>query len=344
MRQLLIGDCHFGVYSNSVNWLEQQLVFFNTQFKDVLTTKNIQRVVFVGDLFDIRYSINQQVGIEVKKLIRQFAEEFPNIQFYFIAGNHDFYSPLEEFHSYNVYDLIFGDEFEKQYTNVKFITYNSVFDKSTGDLFLPWYITEDIQKIETELFKIREDGYDVKNIFCHADLQHWDAAYKTVVNNKIQVWSGHIHYIWDVNNLHNTGAMFQFTFNDVNCSRYMYIIEDNICVERIENTTTPKFKQYVNEEIFDLTKEHFDNTYVRLYIFNSNINKAKYIEQIKYIKNNYADYNIKIQTIDDSLGESFELTYFNTNIENYIIENIPEYLSDKFNIVKEKIKQKEVEE
>lgn len=342
MRQLLIGDCHFGVYSNSVNWLEQQLKFFNTQFKDVLKTKNIQRVVFVGDLFDIRYSVNQQVGIEVKNLLRQIVSEFPNIQFYFIAGNHDFYSPLEEFHSYNVYDLIFGKEFEQMYTNVKFITYDYEFDKVTGDLFLPWYITEDVQKIESVLFKLREDGYEVKNMFCHADLQN--SIFKTVIDKRIQIWSGHIHFIVDVNNLHNIGAMFLFTFNDVNCSRYMYIVEDNYCVEKIENITTPKFKQYANEEIFNLSQEDFDNTYVRLYIFNSNINKAKYIEQIKYIKTNFADYNVKIQTIDDSLGESFELTYFNTNIENYITDNIPEYLSDKFNIIKEKVKQKEVEE
>ena len=97
MRQLLIGDCHFGVQSNSVVWLETQLNFFNTQVREVLNTRNIDRVVFLGDLFDIRYSANQQIGIEVKKLIRDLLTNYPNIEFYFIAGNHDFYSPLEEF-------------------------------------------------------------------------------------------------------------------------------------------------------------------------------------------------------------------------------------------------------
>ena len=87
MRQLLIGDCHFGVYSNSVNWLEKQLQFFNTQVREVLDTKSIDRVVFLGDLFDIRYSVNQQVGIEVKNLIRDLLTQYSNIEFYFIAGN-----------------------------------------------------------------------------------------------------------------------------------------------------------------------------------------------------------------------------------------------------------------
>lgn len=344
MRQLLIGDCHFGVYSNSNTWLENQLKFFNTQVIDVLNTRNIDRVVFLGDLFDIRYSINQQVGIEVKKLIRNIITQYPNIEFYFIAGNHDFYSPLEEFHDYNVYNVVFGDEFEKHYKNIKFIVYENYFDEMTGNLYLPWYTTEDPQKIEAELFKIRQDGFEVKNIFCHADLQHWDSVYKTVVDKTIQVWSGHIHFIWDVNNFHNIGAMFSFTFNDVNSYRYMYIIDGNSCIERIENITTPKFKQYANEEIFTLTEDDFKNAYVRLYIFNSNLNKAKYIEQIKFIKQNYAEYNVKIQTLDDSLGESFELTYFNTNIENYISNNIPDYLSEKYNFVKEKLKNKEIED
>ena len=42
--------------------------------------------------------------------------------------------------------------------------------------------------------------------------------------------------------------------------------------------------------------------------------------------------------------KDFELTYFNTNIENYISNNIPDYLINKYNYVKEKLKQKEVED
>lgn len=343
MRQLLIGDCHFGIYSNSVNWLETQIKFFDTQFIEALNTKQIDRVVFLGDLFDIRYSVNQQIGIEVKKLITKIVTSYPDIEFYFIAGNHDFYSPLEEFHSYNAYDLVFGDEYERAYKNVKFIIHKEYFDNVNGNLYLPWYISEDIQQLEQVLFNIRENGYEIKNIFCHSDLQIWKNSYSAIVSKTIQIWAGHIHFISDVNNYHNIGSMFCFNFNDVNTSKYMYLIEDNHCVERIENTTTPKFKQYINDEIFTLTETDFENAYVRLYVFNSNVNKAKYIERIKYIKNNYAEYNVKVQTIDDSISESFELTYFNTNIENYISSNIPDYLTTKYNFVKNKLKNKEVE-
>ena len=121
MRQLIIGDCHFGVSSNSVVWLENQLKFFNTQIIDILNNKDIDRVVFVGDVFDIRYSVNQQIGIEVKKMFRKILDDFKDIEFFVLAGNHDYYSPLEEFHEYNAYELVFGYEFEQAHPNFKIV-------------------------------------------------------------------------------------------------------------------------------------------------------------------------------------------------------------------------------
>ena len=76
---------------------------------------------------------------------------------------------------------------------------------------------------------------------------------------------------------------------------------------------------------------------------NEELKKLKDLKKrIKEIKTLYADYNVRIQTIDDSLGETFELTYFNTNIENYISDNIPEYLSEKYELIKDKVKNKPV--
>ena len=69
MRELVIGDVHFGIKTNSVTWLETQLEFFNKQVIPAIKEKHINRVIFLGDIFDIRYAVNQQVGIEVKSLI-----------------------------------------------------------------------------------------------------------------------------------------------------------------------------------------------------------------------------------------------------------------------------------
>jgi len=338
MKQLLIGDCHFGTSSNSVVWLENQLKFFNTQFIEVLNSREIDRVVFLGDLTDIRYSINQQVGIELKHLIRELLNKYPKIEFFFIAGNHDYYSPLEEFHAYNSYELMFGEEFIQAHPNIRIINNEPYYD-DYGNLYLPWYYTENFQHFSDLLYTI--DVKNLKNIFCHDDLTKWDYS-RTSLFKDAMVWSGHIHNVKRLENpnLIQVGSMFSFNFSDVNTVKHMYLIDGNELIETIENTVTPRFKRFFNDDIFELTEQDFENAYVQLCIYNTNINKLKYIERIKEIKSNYAQYNVRIQIIDNSMGETLELSYFNANIDNYIHDNIPEHLTDKYEIVKDKIKNK----
>jgi len=76
MRELLIGDIHFGVKTNSTVWLEAQISFFKKMIFDIIEKEELDRIVFLGDLFDIRYAINQQIGIEVKNIIRELANRF----------------------------------------------------------------------------------------------------------------------------------------------------------------------------------------------------------------------------------------------------------------------------
>ena len=153
------------------------------------------------------------------------------------------------------------------------------------------------------------------------------------------VISGHIHYPWvDIkNNLYNVGACDALTFNDVNSPRYIYTVMDGVITEKFENVTTPKFKQFFNEEIFTVSETDFDNSFVRLYINSANVNKARYIEQIKYLKSSYMNSNIKVNVIDDNIINSVQGVNLSTNIDSYIEENIPEHLLEKYEIIKDKL-------
>jgi hypothetical protein len=109
-------------------------------------------------------------------------------------------------------------------------------------------------------------------------------------------------------------------------------------VKRVKNNITPQFKQLYNEKIFDANEDVFNNSYVRLCISASNINKAKYIDQIKYLKSTYLDANIRINIIDEfDNGEMLSVDGFNTNIQTYIEDNIPEHLNNKYEYIKEKM-------
>ena len=337
MRELVIGDLHFGIKNNSLTWLEQQLNFITNQVFPILENENIDRCIFLGDLTDIRYSINQQVGIELKKLFRTMLNNYPNITFIICAGNHDYYSPLEEFASYNSYELIFGEEFLLVHKNLIIVNQDPYITED-GALFLPWYWTENDNHIDEILYNY-DFNYEVKEIFCHTDLSQWPGA-RIAAFKGTPIYSGHIHFRYEdtMANLFNLGSACAFTFNDVNMDKYVYILEDYEIVKKIKNVTTPSFKRLYNEEIFNVTDDMFNNSYVQLCISSNNINKAKYVEQIKELKNTYVDSNIRLHTIDEDTDmTTLSVATFNTNIETYIEDNIPEYLDEKYQIIKDKI-------
>lgn len=337
MRELVIGDLHFGIKNNSLTWLEQQLNFITNQIFPILENENIDRCIFLGDLTDIRYSINQQVGIELKKLFRTMLKNYPNITFIICAGNHDYYSPLEEFASYNSYELIFGEEFLMVHKNLIIVNQDPYITED-GALFLPWYWTENDNHIDEILYNY-DFNDEVKEIFCHTDLSQWPGA-RIAAFKGTPIYSGHIHFCYEdtLANLFNLGSACAFTFNDVNMDKYVYILEDYEIVKKIKNVTTPSFKRLYNEEIFNVTDDMFNNSYVQLCISSNNINKAKYVEQIKELKNTYVDSNIRLHTIDEDTDmTTLSVATFNTNIETYIEDNIPEYLDEKYQIIKDKI-------
>lgn len=339
MRELLIGDIHFGVKTNSTVWLDSQISFFKKMIFDIIEKEELDRIVFLGDLFDIRYAINQQIGIEVKNIIRELANRFqyPK-QILFLAGNHDYYSPLEEFSDYNAYELVFGPEFKKCYPNIRFINKDPYFD-GEGGLFLPWYWTENPEHFDDLLYRYKF-GSEVKAIYCHADLTIWPGGRITSLRG-IPVYSGHIHYLYDdeLGNLHNLGAALALTFGDVNQDRYLYILEDFKIIKKYTNNITPSFKRIYNDDIFTVSESDFDNSYVQLCVSSNNINKANYIEQLKYIKNTYTSANIRIHVTEDNetTSTTFSGEGWNTNITNYIEQNIPEHLNVKYEYIKEKI-------
>ena len=339
VKELVIGDLHFGIKNNSISWLESQLKLFEDQIIPVLENNQFDRCIILGDVSDIRYSINQQIGIEIKNLFRTILNKFKDINFYIVAGNHDYYSPLEEFSYYNVYELIFGEEFLQCHPNLIIVSQEPVLTND-GALFLPWYYTENTDHIDEILYNY-DFKVDVKEIFCHTDLSIWPGA-RIAAFQGVPIYSGHIHfeYIDEFSNLYNLGSACSFTFNDVNMNKYIYILEDYKIIDKIQNVTTPMFKRLYNEQIFDEKPEIFDNSYVQLCISSNNINKAKYVEQIKELKNKYINSNIRLHVIDDEDNyTTLSVATFNTNIDTYIHNNIPKHLNNKFEKIKANLKQ-----
>lgn len=331
MKDLVIGDIHFGIKTNNITWLEQQLKFIRQDVFPII--KEHDRVIFLGDVFDVRYSVNTLVACEVKKLFREMLENNSNVEFYVIAGNHDYYSPIIDFEEYNAYEVIFGKEFTSIYKNMHIISLLPLLDNRT--LMLPWYFTEDKTRYETTM-KEYNGKFDI--IYCHTDCCAWDNN-KAALKGDTVVYSGHIHYPYSNKELklYNIGACCAFTFNDVNTQRYIYTIENGVITATYENNVTPKFNRYYNDRIFTLTENELTNAYTQLFISKENIGKAKYIEQIKKLKSTYTDCVIKTVIIDDSIQNIVSGINFNTNIREYIKDNMPDHLIGKYEKLNNKL-------
>lgn len=335
-KTLIIGDMHFGIKTNSTLWLSQMLNYLDNQITSSIDEDKPNTVVFLGDLFDVRYSTNCQVGCAVKRHITKLVDEHEQTQFIFLAGNHDYFSPLEKFSQDNVYNLVFGEEYSTVHKNVIFVTEN--YFNYDSMLILPWYCTENTERF----FSTLEDNNNVNVICCHDDLSKWDNK-KILATTGIYVYAGHIHYPWidKLNQLYNIGAALPLTFNDVNSSRGYVLIDNETgkVVKTYTNTITPKFKRWFNEKIFDLTSEDFENSYIEFHISKELINKARYVEQIKYMKNLAAEHALGFRVVvTDIIDDNPQtLVDFNTNIAKYIDDNIPENLIDKYNKVKTRI-------
>ena len=312
--------------------MQKQLQFIRTQIEPLIEQHD--RVVILGDLFDIRYSVNTQVGCEVKNVLRELLKKHKDVDFFIVAGNHDYYSPMIEFEYFNAYELVFGEEFVNAYDNLYIISSLPLLKDRT--LFLPWYFTENDERYLATM-KEYDGQFDI--IYCHTDCEHWSEA-KARLKGDAYVYSGHIHYPY-VNKelkLYNIGAACSFTFNDVNAERFIYTIEDGVIVNSYENVTTPRFRRYYNDRIFTLTAEDLINTTTQLCISPENKNKASYRERIREIKSTYVDCDIKVVDVDEITTFDGETADLSTNIYEYIRQNMPSHLNNKFETLTDKLK------
>lgn len=334
-KTLLIGDFHFGTKTNSIQWLEIMLDYLNKQIYKNISLYSIDKVVFLGDLFDVRYSTNTLIGIKVKDAIRDMITEYRNVQFHILAGNHDYYSGKKEDMHYNVYEMVFGKEFLSSYSNLHIYTENPYLDED-GDLYMPWFFTEDEELYYQTMAHYKDDN--INRIFCHSDLLGWDKSKMLAKGEDVHVYSGHIHTPWvsEDRKLWNVGSALSLNFNDVNEYKHLYVLEGNKVCHEISNTTTPIFLRYYNEQIF--SQNTFNNCFVQLYIDKDKVNKAEYIEKIKELKVNNPSISIRVVTIDkDIVNIQTDTIDLNQDIKKYIDSNIPEELQPKYNIVKNKL-------
>lgn len=270
MERLIVSDTHFGCHGNNINFLERQLrVFYDDIIPYARSRKNI-RLIHCGDLFDSRSSINPYVYRAVDTLISDLANVFDDV--YIVAGNHDYYSPVESEYNINSLDMLHCPD------NVRIVSQDFV--SSDGDLFVPWYCWDNYEG----LFKYVQEN-DIRNIFCHTDLAGMDDRYLHSFEG-VTVYSGHMHTPWASTGFCNLGALYALNFADANSDRYWYTVTDGE-ITKHTNSKCVRYWRIHGEEIstFEESCRPCEGDFIELYIVQED--GEKYKNDIKAFKDKY---------------------------------------------------------
>lgn len=282
-RILFFTDIHFGIHANSQKYLD---ICKNTMtwIRDVAKQRNVDAVLFGGDYFDSRSSIDvKTMNIATESLYMLANEGFPVSM---ILGNHDLY--LRD--STSIHSLIaYGG-----HKNVRIVDKPIFCDNSV--LILPWEYNG-LEQLK---------GVDIKNIkyvFCHNNfpktfffnygrgktvvkskksdtntsssfLEEFglsDELMNGIIKNGGKIISGHIHQnqtipLGNKSELIIAGSPYEteYGFGDVKCGVYIIDI-DSDTVEFVENPYNVRHIEVkTSNSSHDLNKEFIEGAFVRL--------------------------------------------------------------------------------
>jgi DNA repair exonuclease SbcCD nuclease subunit len=269
-RAWIVSDTHFGARSNSVEWLDEMMDWFENDFIKRIENeyKPGDILIHCGDVFDNRQSVNLLVLHRAIGLFEKLSKIF-NDGIYIIAGNHDVMRKT----SNDVSSL----DCLKYIPNVHIIKEPVIAEFGTKTaLFMPWRTDDEAERECLKEFEVHNCNY----LFCHTNIRNLRFDSRRDVEeglmlddiNKFQrVYSGHIHWGQRRGNVTMVGNPYQMTRSDAGNSKGFYLlgIESNSEIF-FENNYSPKFvriylNKYMERTVGDLKKE-CNNNRVDLYV------------------------------------------------------------------------------
>lgn len=265
-RVWVLGDLHFGVRANSVEWLEIQQDFFEQVFIPTLK-KHVQPgdvLVQVGDTFDNRQSVNLRVLHYAIELFEKLGKILP---VHVICGNHDIWAKKSN-------DVSSIDTL-KWIPNVQVYKKPKAFKWHDKEILLmPWRRDSD-HEVETLLKFPKTDI-----VFCHSEVA--GVALNSKVRNQhgtdtesyknyTAVYSGHIHYRQKKGKLRLVGTPYELTRSDSGNPKGFDLVDLETMEETFfQNDVSPKFLKFNLKSLYMVQlgefKDQIRNNFVDLYV------------------------------------------------------------------------------
>jgi len=359
MKQIILGDLHFGVKSFDLEFFENQKKLFTEQIIPYMQENNIKRIYQVGDFFDNRKMIDINFLNEVVEFLNSLQILVPDIEIICLLGNHDIY---------------YRDSLEVSLIKIiaKKVNFITVFDEPTminNIQLFPWLVDGYLEK-EDIRGEIILGHFEIKNFEMVRGHSCDDGLDIDLFDDKM-VLSGHFHLRGSRNNINYIGTPYQITWGDFGDRRGFYVL-DNITkeLEFIENKSSTIFVKIIfnsNESIlvkvFDdlefgfsleefktFIRENIDllkNSNLKIIVFSDGF--EEFLDSIKEekIKYNFVN-NIELKELREQSSSDINMSSFDASefIEQFIAKSNltdKERLKIKFKEIMESLKEKQIQ-
>jgi DNA repair exonuclease SbcCD nuclease subunit len=300
MKLCILGDTHFGMRGDSLEFHKHYEKFYNDVFFPYLIDNKIDTVFQLGDLFDRRKFINfNSLYLARKYFFNKLKQN--NIKFYTLLGNHDVtYKNTLEVNSsqllLNEYDniTIFDDFATLEFDGVPIDIVPWLCDDNQSSIF------DRIKESKSQLcfghFEI--DGFEMdRGNVCHGGID------RNNLSKYDKVLTGHFHHKSDDGHIYYVGTPGEMTWADYNDPRGFHIFDT--ATREMEFIQNPyrmfhKLNYDDGEQDFEHWKSYDYNalkeTYVKVVVLN---------KQNPYLFDNVIDNLYKAGVSDISIVEDF---------------------------------------
>lgn len=330
MKIALITDPHLDFKKGDEKYFEYFMKFYSNIFFPTLKKENINTVVFLGDTFDHRKTLDIRSIENIKTRFFNFFLE-NNINLHMLVGNHDIY--LRESNKINTPEIILSD-----FNNIK--TYRSITDIEIGNLSIcmcPWINKENKDEVIKHLQETES-----KVLFGHLELNGFE-LYKgfymsgsdynpDMFSSFDLVFSGHYHHRSTNGNIHYLGNPYQLVWSDCNDIRGFHIFDtETLELEFRSNNYTLFEKIYFNPITSDYSNfdyEFYRDKNIKIYSETDNTNLLnEFVEKLEKCN----PFDIKIIENPDEKKVDFDVSTedFLTQVYNHVIVTYEDLNPDK---------------
>lgn len=233
MKVAIIGDIHIGSRNDNLRFAEFHISFFTKLLIPYLIKHNINRAIFMGDIFDRRKFINFTTLDKWKNEVFDLFYRH-KITLDIIIGNHD--TAFKNSNEVNSPSLLLSE-----YDNIRiFSGPEVVFLDNTEVLYVPWINigneTETFDLVKKTKATVAMGHFEFSGFQMYADHKNEDGMTKEKFKNFEMILSGHYHHKSDDGQIFYVGTPYEIIWSDFGSPHGFHILDsDSLELAYIEN-------------------------------------------------------------------------------------------------------------